>query len=166
MDPNGMTMAKRLTNGFCKNCTIVAAKTNVIFVNGTRADVSSGVYLHHLTITDYVKPADGFVSFCPGVLSEKDKPKLSPVGTPFMGGAVDEHVEHFTPKDANIRAGYHVKNSQFFIQSEIVNYRPENMDVFVELDLEFLPGQFGKDIIKQFISATGTLGKKGETERD
>jgi hypothetical protein len=43
MDPNGIDVLKRVGGGFCKNCTVIAGKTTIVFENGTRADITRGV---------------------------------------------------------------------------------------------------------------------------
>jgi hypothetical protein len=45
MDPNGVGMVKRLSTGMCKDCTVLAGKTTVVYANGTKAELSNGVYL-------------------------------------------------------------------------------------------------------------------------
>lgn len=47
MDPNGIGLVKRLSTGFCKDCTVLSGKVDVVFANGTRAGINNGVYLHH-----------------------------------------------------------------------------------------------------------------------
>ena len=49
MDPNGTPFNMFLNGGFCTDCTILAAQLDVVFDNGTRADIANGVYLHHVT---------------------------------------------------------------------------------------------------------------------
>jgi hypothetical protein len=45
MDPNGVGVVKRLSTGICKDCTVLAGKTTVVYANGTKAELSNGVYL-------------------------------------------------------------------------------------------------------------------------
>jgi hypothetical protein len=45
MDPNGVGVVKRLSTGMCKDCTVLAGKTTVVYANGTKAELSNGVYL-------------------------------------------------------------------------------------------------------------------------
>jgi hypothetical protein len=54
MDPNGIGLVKRLSTGFCKDCTVLSGKVDVVFTNGTVAGISNGVYLHHaVTVSCY-----------------------------------------------------------------------------------------------------------------
>jgi hypothetical protein len=53
MDPDGFAFGRQLEGGFCTDCTILAGKVDVVFENGTRADISDGVYLHHVVSESY-----------------------------------------------------------------------------------------------------------------
>jgi hypothetical protein len=48
LDPTGLALIHTVKEGLCKNCSVLAVKMDAVFENGTRADVSSGVYLHHI----------------------------------------------------------------------------------------------------------------------
>ena len=99
MDPNGLSVMKMVT-GFCKDCTLLSGKSDVVFANGTRADISAGVYLHHVIVMDLSKKEEGFVSTCPGDL-KTNKPTPPPMST-FLGGAVDEFTQYFTTPDGKV----------------------------------------------------------------
>jgi hypothetical protein len=58
---------------------------DIIFENGTRADISRGVYLHHVVAIDLTKSQKGFVGSCPGELSGGVNKNQLPT---FIGGAV------------------------------------------------------------------------------
>ena len=67
MDPNGFSTMRILADGaMCKNCTVLAGRMDVVFENGTRADISNGVYLHHVVTIDLTKQKKTFISECPG----------------------------------------------------------------------------------------------------
>lgn len=88
MDPNGFSLMKMINPGaMCKDCTVLGGKMSVIFENGTRANIKSGVYLHHAITVDLSKASKGFVSACPpknGVM----KGVSAVPGSIFIGGAV------------------------------------------------------------------------------
>jgi hypothetical protein len=48
LDPTGLSLIHTVKEGMCKDCSVLAVKMDAVFENGTRADVSSGVYLHHI----------------------------------------------------------------------------------------------------------------------
>jgi hypothetical protein len=39
MDPNGVGLVKRLSTGICKDCTVLAGRTRVVYANGTLAEL-------------------------------------------------------------------------------------------------------------------------------
>jgi len=59
MDPNGIGLVKRLSTGFCKDCTVLSGKVDVVFGNGTVAGISNGVYLHHAVTVSCCLLANG-----------------------------------------------------------------------------------------------------------
>jgi hypothetical protein len=59
LDPTGLSVIHTAKEGLCKDCTVLAVKIDAVFENGTRADVSSGVYLHHIFT---VIPSNPFAS--------------------------------------------------------------------------------------------------------
>jgi hypothetical protein len=156
MDPNGFTLMKMIT-GFCKDCTVLSEKTDVVFPNGTRASIAGGVYLHHVIAMDISKKEEPFVAMCPGNITELPAPKGSPVSG-FLGGAVDEFTQFYTTPDGKFESGFMLgKEDRFAMMGEVINYRNEKQDVFVQFDLEWVEGRVGADISKASLSATGML---------
>jgi hypothetical protein len=48
MDPNVFPFSRTMYGGICSDCTVLGAKTDIVFEDETRADIINGVYLHHL----------------------------------------------------------------------------------------------------------------------
>jgi hypothetical protein len=47
-DPSGWTSHRTFKGSdLCRDCTVLSVKSDLVFENGTRADISHGVYLHH-----------------------------------------------------------------------------------------------------------------------
>lgn len=44
---------------------------------------------------------------------------------------------------------------KFAMMGEVINYRPEPQDIYVQFDLEWVEGKVGADISKGTLSATG-----------
>lgn len=47
MDPNGFPFARALDGGYCTDCTVLAAKMDVVLEDGNRADIADGVCTVH-----------------------------------------------------------------------------------------------------------------------
>jgi hypothetical protein len=175
MDPDGFAFGKQLDGGFCTNCTVLAAKADVVFENGTRADIANGVYLHHVISSLAGKKQPQWVSFCPAGSSASSPPgrdlgKLIPGGLDvnnldlsklrggagFVGGAVDEFTDYYTTRDGKFDSGYYIPPGvRASMSGEIINYLKEPQQVYVQFDLEFVPGHVGQEAIKSSISVEG-----------
>jgi hypothetical protein len=90
MDPNGFTTMRILSDDtMCKNCTVLAGRMDVVFENGTRADVSRGVYLHHVLTIDLDKKTKNYTAnpSCSNLASTSVARTGTGLGG-FIGGAV------------------------------------------------------------------------------
>jgi hypothetical protein len=112
MDPSGFNFMHQTREGVCKNCTVLAVKMDVVFENGTRADVGSGVYLHHIialnlgeremsnSLTSAPFPfcagSDWAMSLASGVASMMTSFGQKVRASVFGFGAVDEFKQWFT----------------------------------------------------------------------
>jgi hypothetical protein len=89
MDPNGFSQMRVLSDGaLCTNCTVLAGKMDVVFDNGTRADISGGVYLHHVITIDLNKKNKVWVSGCGGRPAKASSGGVPDGLNTFIGGAV------------------------------------------------------------------------------
>src|SRR5215471_4640050 len=65
MDPNGQSFMVSVPKGtFCKGCTILQGKANLEYQDGRQADVSNGVYIHHIIAMNSKKKTKPFISQC------------------------------------------------------------------------------------------------------
>jgi hypothetical protein len=173
MDPDGFNVMNTVKGEICKDCTVLAVKIDVVFENGTRADVSSGVYLHHILSVNIVPDRQlksnmisGFSSFCGGSAVEQAVSSLTDVMGMFTNsfqqaifgfGAVDEFTQWFTTPDGKFNSGFYLgNNDKMLMQAEIVNYRKEPQKVFLQFDVEYLPGKVGGEAVTAFTTTTGT----------
>ncbi|QDS73618.1 hypothetical protein FKW77_001891, partial [Venturia effusa] len=138
MDPEGVQVSKTIKEGLCQDCSILSSKIDAVFENGTRADLTSGVYLHHIIALNggrENKPTNAlndWVEFCSGGgmaakiggkafsalnwLFGSSKPDV------FAFGAVDEFRQFFTTQDGSLNSGfYRGKDDFIYTQAELVN---------------------------------------------
>jgi hypothetical protein len=166
-DREGSVEMRTLKGGFCSNCTVLRIKADIVYENGTRMDISNGVYLHHavsfglawrenanwLNIcpieNQWMKDVDLF-SYLPGTFT-------NPL-TIFGNAAVDQFQQWYgSPKEDAPNAGYYISLDDFFMmQSEMINYTKDEKKLYMEFDYEFLPGKIGKESTFTILS---TLGK-------
>jgi hypothetical protein len=145
MDPNGYGFIRRLSSGICKNCTVLAGRTSVTFENGTEAGVANGVYIHHAFTMDVTKPVPTFITNCGDVAGAI---------SPFLGAGVDDFTQYYTTPDGKFPSGFYIKDDTFIMQAEIVNYKSVPQKIFIDMDIEYVPGRVGSDATQAFISAT------------
>jgi hypothetical protein len=185
MDPDGFPFGKTLDGGLCTDCTMLAGKADVVFENGTRADIANGVYLHHVVSSLAGKPTTQWVSTCPaGQTPDLTKllgaaggslDKLLPAGTDgskidlskldlaklrggagFVGGAVDEFTDYYTTPDGKFPSGYYIPTGiKATMSGEIINYLKEPQQVYIQFDMEYLPGRVGTEAVKAAVSVEG-----------
>jgi hypothetical protein len=174
MDPNGFNVMHTVDGGLCKDCTVLSVKMDVVFENGTRAEVSNGVYLHHIfsmnivpdrklktTITNMFAPFCGggnqFIGSIMDSLLGLATAFTSKLNVQIFGfGAVDEFRQLFTAPDGKFDSGFYFgQTDKLFFQAEVVNYRKEPQKLFLQFDVEHVPGKAGKDAMTTFLSTTG-----------
>jgi hypothetical protein len=148
----GMIFDRRLT-GVCKNCTVLAGKADLHFLNGTRATISHGVYNHHLLILDGAKNTLPWY-LCPG---QHDLGASKAAG--FLITGVAEATNYYNPPNSSIKAGYHVgeKQDSFRLNAELINYREHSVEVYVTAEMEYLDGLLDDymDASMSLLSVTG-----------
>lgn len=170
MDINGRAFLYKIKQGICKDCTILAARTGLELENGTKADTSNGVYLHHVLVSDVTKPGVLPVSPCeiprqPNAANAIPDPfeRLSGIrGSGFLGSGDDDGNSHtsFTNPDAKYKSGYFIgKNDDFVIMADIVNITPQSQSVYIVLDLEWATGHNGVDATNMMFSVGGCRGR-------
>ncbi|KAF2403692.1 hypothetical protein EJ06DRAFT_288207 [Trichodelitschia bisporula] len=177
MDPNGTPFSRTLDGGVCTDCTVLAAAIDIVFANGSRADIANGVYLHHLVAqtmgNSTGKGKGSWVDACPragittsaggvqapsalaGLLGGVDLGSVASGGA-FVGGAVDAFVDWFTAPDGSVRSGYFIPAGSWgFMSGEVINYLREEQTVYVQLDIEWVKGKYGRDAIKSPLNVEG-----------
>jgi hypothetical protein len=145
MDPNGFGFIKRLSSGVCKDCTILAGTMRVVSESGKILGVSDGIYIHHAVTMDVSKSVKSYITGCgdvAGMLSA------------FVGAGVDDFTQHYTTPDGKFPSGYYVKDDTFLMQVELVNYNDKPQKVFINMELDYVPGKVGGDATQAFLSAT------------
>jgi hypothetical protein len=141
---------------FCgsEGCTVLAGKIHLNFTDGTKADVSKGVYIHHVLTYDTSKKQPSFWSCnADGTTSVS----MDGMGAGFVGAGDDNANAPFmyTSKDGAFKSGFYVGPQDSIIATVVlVNYNKEAKDVLVAYDLEYVPGKAGTDVQTSLISAT------------
>jgi hypothetical protein len=83
-------------------------------------------------------------------------PQSNPLGSTFLGGAVDEFTVWYTSEDSKTDSGYYISNhTTMAVQAEVVNYKPTPQQIYLTMDIEYLPGKVGRDAMSTLLTVTG-----------
>jgi len=137
-----------------------------MFMNGTKADPSKGVYIHHVLTTDRTKRVASWLSACNSPSRAGSSISSLGSGTGFVGTSEDagDHPVMYTQRDGKSDAGYWVQKSDSFVATaELVNYNKEPQKVYLTYDLEWAPGKVGVNTKGMLISISQCMGKNIRT---
>jgi hypothetical protein len=120
--------------------------TDVVLLDGVveiqdttfkRATLDSNIYTHHFLMLDTSKPQR------PAFACENgQRAKYVPLpGSVIMGGAAEDAEAHYSTKTTiGKKTGYHIKKgSSMLMNIDIVNYNPDDMDMYASADMEYIP---------------------------
>jgi hypothetical protein len=164
IDPAGYSAARTYKEGVCSNCTILKSRTDVVLKDGKRADISEGVYLHHVNNLNLgTKDVYNWANPCPAMSSRMmgggGASKMS--FQPLNVAGVDDATQYFTSLDGTFQSGHYVEPSdKFFFQMEVVNYNNYTKDIYIEVEQEWVPGKVGKMSTYSVLPATGRYSFK------
>src|ERR1700753_769350 len=105
MDPSGTAWVYRIDADFPKDITILSGAIYPVYEDGTLADMSNGLYQHHLTYVDLSRPASPIVS-----CENRGSMGALPV-TLLIAGAADNAGALYTTMDGKFNSGYYISNS-------------------------------------------------------
>jgi len=131
---------------FCGDCTVLSGQIYLKYMDGSIANASTGVFVHHI-LTTGLKSTPSFVRSCSSLGG----------GSGFVGNGDDNSNEPvlYASKDGTLQSGYWVSPTDRFVaQFVLVNYNPTPAKVEICYDLEYLPGHVGKNVISSLISAS------------
>jgi hypothetical protein len=165
LDSNGQGIRLNIPKGtFCKEeCTILSGHLGLEYEDGTTADVSKGVYIHHILSTNNGKKVEPFVSRCDtkGDVTAVSKPAAKSAG--FVGVSDDNGNEPimYGTESGEIEGGYHLSPADpISVWADLVNLDKTEKQVYITYDLEYLPGHVGSDSQGSLISVSGCARRK------
>lgn len=146
-------------NTFCGgDCTILSGHVGLEFENGTQADVSKNVYIHHILSSNDKKKIEPFIGACDTTGDVKGMKRPAKIGAGFIGVSDDNGNEPliYGTKDKSILGGYWLSKDQpIVVWADLVNLDQEPKKVYITYDLQYIPGHEGVDAQGSLISVTG-----------
>jgi len=150
MDPHGSGGIKTIKQNLPKQSTILSAHWALRYANQSEAKPATGVYIHHFTSSASdvkgTSPFGGCMSLTRGSTSYfSDRGEDS--------GATETM---YTTSDGKFNGGFKFgPRTEISVNYDIVNYKEFAQSVLLELTLEYLPGNTGKDVGASLKSVQG-----------
>lgn len=148
-------------SAFCPGgCMVLSGKIHLNYTDGTKADVSNGVYIHHVITSDQSKRQAAFTRCISGGAASGIEDML---GVGFVGAGDDNSNAPFlyTTKDGSFQSGFYLGPSDTLsARVALVNYNKVQKQVLLAYDLEYVPGNDGIDVKTSLMSA-GLCGGGG-----
>jgi hypothetical protein len=134
MDPSG-TGWNSIAGDFPKDITVLKTSTSIVLEDGTKADISNGLYLHHLLYFDPLKPSPDMVS-CEEYPTRRFPMSLFMAGSEDIGGSI------FTTDNAKLNSGYYIAPlDPIVMMGDVVNLNNETRLVYTKADIDYIPGK-------------------------
>ncbi|KAF1817145.1 hypothetical protein P152DRAFT_9558 [Eremomyces bilateralis CBS 781.70] len=84
-------------------------------------------------------------------------------GSPFLmvGEDSGNAPVYYSDKDGKFESGYYLPaDAMITIQSDLVNYKDEPQEVYLSMNLEYMPGKIGPDTKTKLMSVAGCAGRE------
>jgi hypothetical protein len=136
MDPSG-TGWNALAADFPRDITILKSKADVVLEDfKTRADLDTGLYLHHLLFFDVTKKEPDVLG-CGEFITYRQWPLSL-----FMVGSSDVGSGMFTPGDGSLNSGYYIgPNEPVAMMGDLVNLSNDTIHVYARAEIDYVPGK-------------------------
>jgi len=146
MDPKSDIIIRTL-QGIPSNAAILSGRLDAVMADGSKADISTGIYIHHLLVADVGKKNAPF-AMCPNGHNQAlfstwiSSHVVESVGAGLIQsgndqvGAPNIYAATKGDKKAAFMTGW---DDTFLMEAEIVNYNQENTTIYMIMETEFLP---------------------------
>jgi hypothetical protein len=127
----GSLLTIEAISSICTDCVTLMGALTLEYPDGSLANVSTGVYNHHVIVLNLGKTQHMMV--CPGA----SVPRVPSTPGLFLGGASDDTVALFTPNNKAVKTG---PNDTLILVAEVMNYRPQRQDIYIVAEAEWIQG--------------------------
>jgi hypothetical protein len=146
--PMGMSglMVKNVANITvpCKGCTYTYIKGDMVYKNGTSANLENGAYMHHITL----------ISMPPGILDPQAILQGITAGASQVAGSSSNPIPFMKSSKPFYLIGnerlpltfpkagvYLSKSANLVLTVQLQNMEAREKEVYIDLDYDYLPGQ-------------------------
>ncbi|KAE9985848.1 hypothetical protein BLS_004528 [Venturia inaequalis] len=147
MDPGATSFLNKVD--FPKDITLLDAVVSLVYEDGSPANVSNGVYNHHIAFQDSAKKPTAMVA-CPG-----QAPKSSIPLSVFVGVGEDGNSFNYAPNLPDFDGGYYIgPDHSISTVSELINSTNEKKRVFAKVEFNYVQGKRKYDVSSVITSVT------------
>jgi hypothetical protein len=156
MDPKGQAGIAYINKGLCTKCSILSARFLLTYADGSEASPANGVYIHHFVSYDSSKSAKSAILGCDGGIPGARAPFID------RGEDSGDTDTIFTTANGTFNSGYHMNSGSLMVQYDMVNYQNVAKKIFINLEVEYVENQTGKDAAHALKSVTcqGLIGPR------
>jgi hypothetical protein len=160
-DPGGTTYTQYI-EGICNDCILLSADPSLTFENKSKVALTDGIYNHHIAVAGIGKGSTmpfqcsrAGIGFGSSSASGPQLPGL-PLSLIFGAGHDDIGIE-WAVKNSSLKTGRRIAKGETMVHSsQFVNYQPNDQQVFLTFEVEYVPNSPGwLDASLQSMSATG-----------
>jgi hypothetical protein len=158
LDPAGFVQMRTFKEGVCRNCTILASKSDLVYEDGTRVDMSNGLFNHGMvTMNLGTKNVANWFNMCATNKLFEWLPKtLNGMLQPLSISLPEPFVQYYAQPNGKAITGQHVDwADEFLTKFEVVNYSSASKVVYLQIDAEYVTGIYGKHVTVSTLTVTG-----------
>jgi hypothetical protein len=143
-------------NTLCNGCTLLSTRGGLEFEDGSDADPSKGVFIHHISIADVSRSGPWTVLPCDYPKWNFTADPISPTipFTTFSGFGEDQRNGSpmlYTTEDGKYDSGFHLlPTSVLALQMELVNYSNVTKDLYTTIEYEYEDGIHGQAVVSLY----------------
>ena len=121
---------------------VLAAQATISDKNGLSSNIGSGVYTHHIIMTDRGrKPVPNPVAMKCGPFNLNGNIPMGNVSV-FLGKGDELDGKVFAANSDTVKSGFHIgKMDRINFAAEVVNYNDFDKDVYLRLEYEYITGR-------------------------
>jgi hypothetical protein len=134
MDPSGTSYTDPVAADFPKDVLILTSTTQIVNKDFKPVNTGDGIYTHHATFLNFVKRSPNWFA-CDG------KPVPDMTAWTIVAGAGSEVIEFPAPNNTVLSGSFIGKSDPVVLSIDLVNYNADDQEVFVQSELEYVPGQ-------------------------
>lgn len=147
MDPGATSFLNKVD--FPKDITLLDAVVTLVYEDGASANVSNGIYNHHIAFQDASKKPTAMAA-CPGAAAKSSIPL-----SVFVATGEDGNNYNYAPNLPDFDGGYYIgPNDALSAVAELINTTNEPKRIYARTEFNYVPGKKKLDVSSAVLSVT------------